>query len=105
MSDSLSLLDIYVVSNYLCSRVMRLFFYCLHVIVQAPKVRKMFNSYLHILKKDVRLLLWDLLRDETAFYPFILCISINVHTYGYVSIHFHMCLYMNVYYIHMYVNE
>ena len=33
---------------------MRLFCCCLHVIVQVPKVRKIFNSYLHILKKDVQ---------------------------------------------------
>ena len=59
---------------------MRLFCCCLHVIVQAPKVKKIFNSYLCILKKNVRLLVLDLLREETAFYPFILCISINVHT-------------------------
>lgn len=92
MSDSLSLLDIpWFLIIYVGNET---FFYCLHVIVQAPKVRKMFNSYLHILKKDVRLLLWDLLRDETALSLYSLYIHkctytlwICIHSFSYVFVH------------------
>ena len=51
------LLDIYMVSNYLCKRILNeTLFCCLGVIVQAPKLRTIFNNYLCILIKAVMLL-------------------------------------------------